>query len=329
MDPQGGEESSPYVVKATTTLSAPSLSSSFLPSSISVNMRIHMPKQGGSDLPCSPIKAAAESAQSADQLIQCYITSESPRAFELVISEVVVRQLFNRFSEISQRGYTITYCTFTSVLLLVPMPTAVHDIITDFFYHQMADWVDEGFLTREIRKQIRFMPPSTRLPSRRSRKNLSWKKEPDCSLGFGNLGHESISRLVVEVGFSQPKEDLVEDAVEWLRRERRLMVVILVDINEDKRGLTRTQQSNGFHSRVQTLINRYGNSLTREGHDSDGDSDSGQTLYDNIDRAIVEGDWVGPLTATLEVWSRNNEGIPTCREAVVRLLPSCSVEPLC
>lgn len=35
------------------------------------------------------------------------------------------------------------------------------------------------------------------------------------------------------------------------------------------------------------------------------------------------------LMATLEVWARNNEGVPICREAVVKLLPSCSVEPFC
>ena len=100
----------------------------------------------------------------------------------------------------------------------IPMPTAVHDIITDFFERQMTDWVDDGFLTREIRKQIRFMPRMPGFRCRRTRKNLSWKKEPDLRLGFGKLGHESIPRLVIEVGFSQPKKDLVDDAVEWLSR---------------------------------------------------------------------------------------------------------------
>jgi len=234
-------------------------------------------------------------------------------------SEIVVRRILNRFPEICQRGYTITYCTLTSVLLVVPMPTAVDDIITDFFYHQMADWLNDGFVTQEIQKQIRFMPPSARLPRRHSRKNLSWKKEPNFVLGFGKLG---IPRLVVEVGFSQSKKDLIDDAVEWLLRERRLMVVILVDINEDNRALTQTQNSDGFHSRVQSLQNRYGNGS----EDSDGESESGQTLYDNIDRAIVDGDWVGPLRASLEVWSRNDEGVPTCREAVT-VLPTPSGDP--
>jgi hypothetical protein len=82
----------------------------------------------------------------------------------------------------------------------------------------MTDWVDDGFLTREIRKQIRFMPRMPGFRCRRTRKNLSWKKEPDLRLGFGKLGHESIPRLVIEVGFSQPKKDLVDDAVEWLSR---------------------------------------------------------------------------------------------------------------
>jgi hypothetical protein len=118
------------------------------------------------------------------------------------------------------------------------------------------------------------MPPSARLLKRR--RSLSWKKEPDLVLGFGNLRYGSIPRLLVEVGFSEPKQDLIDDAVEWLCRQRRVTAVILIDINEDDRALAQTQHSDDFLSRLQTLQSRYGNT---DLEDSAADSDSGQTLY--------------------------------------------------
>jgi hypothetical protein len=53
------------------------------------------------------------------------IASESSREFELIISEAVVREIANIFPEIAQQGYAITYRPSTSVLLIIPMPTAV------------------------------------------------------------------------------------------------------------------------------------------------------------------------------------------------------------
>jgi hypothetical protein len=155
---------------------------------------------------------------------------------------------------------------------------------------------------------------------------LVWKKESDCLLGFGTLGQKLIPRVAIEVGFSQPYGDLISDVCAWLRRERRLSIVILVNIDEDLRVLREIQSSEGFQHRARGLLSLYGNTAGQGNNwisveESDARSESDQTLYDSIDRSIVDSDWVGPLTATLEIWCRSGDGVPTRREGpVVRLL---------
>jgi hypothetical protein len=210
------------------------------------------------------------------------------------------------------------------------MPTPIHDIIIDFIHHQMNEWMKQGFLTPNIYEHIRFMSPSSKLPKgRHTAKRISWRKDPDCTLGFGILGSKTTPRLRIEVGFSQPYDDLVNDVREWLDRDSRTCIAIFININEDTHTLRKIQASEGFHCRSQVLLDKFGNTAARNEHGlsvSDFDSDSDQALYDSIDAEIVETDWVGPLEASLEVWGRDEAGASACREVVVRLLPFCSVK---
>lgn len=90
------------------------------------------------------------------------------------------------------------------------------------------------------------------------------------------------------------------------------------------------------------LLRQYGNALGQERHgiyaqdpsdESDepfDDKESDESMYDNVDANIIDTDWVGPLSASIEIWSRASDGTPSCREGpLVRLLPPCNVEAFC
>ena len=275
-------------------------------------------------LPSAPIKATARSTKSAHHLIRGYIKSESSREFQLIVSEVIVRKIANLFLEIVEH-YVITFCPSTSILLIVPM-TQVHNIIS-FLHYSTTEWVGSGFLTADIYNHIQLMRLATKLPQA-NRKKLVWKKGPDCVLGFGTLGQKLIPRVAVEVSFSQPYEDLITDVCKRLRWEKRLTIAILV---KDVRVLREIQSSERFQHRARGLLSLYGNTAGQENswidvEESVAQSESDETLYDDIDRSITDTDWVGPLTATIEIWCRNSDGVPTCREGpIVRLLPSCII----
>lgn len=112
------------------------------------------------------------------------------------------------------------------------MPTVVHNAIVSFVHYAMGKWLESGFLTPEEYSHIQLMPPDSKRPQSmvktRSRKRLAWKKESNCGIGFGLLSQRLITRVAIEVGFSEPYEDLVDDVCGWLQRSRQLSIAILI-----------------------------------------------------------------------------------------------------
>ncbi|KAN0075616.1 hypothetical protein V8E54_006886 [Elaphomyces granulatus] len=286
-------------------------------------------RKPGGVLPSSPIKGTVRSAKSALEILRRYTNSQNFRKLELVVSKSVIQHIFKSLSDIADQDYTVLYDTSTSVLHICPMPTPIHDIIINFMHHKMNEWMKQGFLTPNIYEHISFMSPSKLPKGRHTAKRISWRKDPDCTLGFGILGSKTTPRLRIEVGFSQPYDDLVNDVREWLDRDSRTCIAIFININEDTHTLRKIQASEGFHCRSQVLLDKFGNTAARNEHGlsvSDFDSDSDQALYDSIDAEIVETDWVGPLEASLEVWGRDEAGASACRE-VVEVLPTPKGNP--
>lgn len=286
-------------------------------------------------LPSAPVEATAKSVEAAHFQILKYIESEASCTLRLVLSETVLqsREIFTILPKIADRGYYISYCRVSTVLSIIPRPTGVHDVIAPFVHYSIKKWLESGFLTPEEWSYIQFMPPSNKKHqgwvSRKSRKRLSWKKESDCGVGFGLPPDRIITRVVIEVGFSEPYEDLVDDIRGWLQRSSKLSIAILINIKEDSRALNSLQASEGFYDRASTLLSRYGNSLGQEENGIDmqepfDDNESDESMYDNIDANIIDTDWVGPLSASVEIWSRTTDGSPNRREGpIVGLLPPC------
>jgi hypothetical protein len=112
---------------------------------------------------------------------------------------------------------------------------------------------------------------------------------------------------------------LLGDTRDWLLYTRgQVRLVVLLEIQEDlslKRAYQKTKQSK---ERVKKLLMKYGNDKGRKHLDmaedyfceenSDPTLPSDTDLYDSIEDQIISEDWVGPITAHLELWEAGPEG---------------------
>ena len=139
------------------------------------------------------------------------------------------------------------------------------------------------------------------------KKPQAWTKYPDAVILFDDPNSKKdLPSVVFEVGFSESYPDLLSDAQQWLHKSSgKIRVVVLVDIVEDTKTLQTLQMSKRAQSRIRRLLTQFGtaSAKAREGVDHEGpDPESDQEQYDNIEAQIVVEDWVGPISASLEVW---------------------------
>jgi hypothetical protein len=124
---------------------------------------------------------------------------------------------------------------------------------------------------------------------------------------YGRASPESepLPSFVFEVGFTESYSDLVSDAAQWLQKSSgEVRLVILVNIEENVQSRRVKQRSSETRKRIRELITEFGNTKAKDREEIDhGDSDveSDSELYKDIRSKIVVEDWVGPITATLEV----------------------------
>jgi hypothetical protein len=153
-------------------------------------------------------------------------------------------------------------------------------------------------------------------------KPAAWWKHPDCMIYFGERGGtKEFLRIVVEVGLSESYCDLVRDASQWLLRVRSASqpeLVIIAKINEDKDQLDSHQKTQQFENTRNQLIAKYGDEMSQATHDIGstpaGIQASSPSLLEAIGSEVVESDWVGQISAFVEVWVLRG-GQPTQREA--------------
>ena len=139
--------------------------------------------------PSAPVISTAKSVETAYNQIRRHIESEDLCTLRLAIPETVLQshEISTFLPKIANRGYVVTYCRISSVLSIVAMPAAIHDVIIYFIYYSMRKWLQSGVLTPEEHEYIQMMPPdSTQHQSGvRSRKRVSWKKASGCAIAFG------------------------------------------------------------------------------------------------------------------------------------------------
>ena len=143
-----------------------------------------------------------------------------------------------------------------------------------------------------------------------TKKPQAWTKFPDAAIVFRDQKFDPLPSVVFEVGFTESYNDLVGDTTQWLQRSGgEVRLVVLVNIKEDIQTRRARQISDEVRRRVRELIKTFGTAKAkdREGIDhDDSDVESDAEIYCNIQSAVVVEDWVGPITATLEVWHMAN-----------------------
>lgn len=84
------------------------------------------------------------------------------------------------------------------------------------------------------------------------------------SINYGQVREDLIPCVVFEVGFTQPYEELRDDAEKWLLHSSGLVgLVVLVNIDEDVKTLGNQKKTRAFTSRSRGLILNYGNGLAK------------------------------------------------------------------
>ncbi|KAF8541119.1 hypothetical protein BDD12DRAFT_879388 [Trichophaea hybrida] len=178
-----------------------------------------------------------------------------------------------------------------------------------WFVSNERDLVDAGVQARKM-PRTSFRPSSLKKPP-------AWEKTADACINYNNHAGGSMRHsLVVEVGFSEGYEELVEDAKQWLTKcPRSVQLVVLVKVDEDRKVLRKRREED--QKRVNELLWTHGTyavrKMLRETHPKDfgdrkdvpteGDeTESEEGLYEMLERDVVADDWVGPLAAYLELW---------------------------
>ncbi|KAJ9214273.1 hypothetical protein DTO166G4_4118 [Paecilomyces variotii] len=215
-----------------------------------------------------------------------------------------------------------SYDRETSILKIRGMARPVHDAIVTFASEFLSDAIVTGFIPPELRKRVVVSTCGqimTRMRDIGSGSKLQgWTKYPDISIAFRD--EQLVPMIVFETGFAEQYEDLRNDAYQWLLRSGgKVRLVVLVDINEDKRVLQSCQESQDARQRLRKLVRDYGNDFVKNKHGikSYDDTDTSDAeLYDNIRAHIIPSDWMGPITARLELWEIQGS-TPALRETAV------------
>lgn len=149
-----------------------------------------------------------------------------------------------------------------------------------------------------------------------SKKIHAWEKSPDAVFLFEapNTG-KAIPTVIFEAGFSEPYDDLLNDMRQWLLKTKgRVQLVILANIDEDKKARNTLKKTPECSARINQLVKPFGNSQGRARHneknpdydealeDMDSEASSNQDIYDSIEEAVQTHDWVEPIEASLEFW---------------------------
>ncbi|RAH74485.1 uncharacterized protein BO66DRAFT_467777 [Aspergillus aculeatinus CBS 121060] len=153
-------------------------------------------------------------------------------------------------------------------------------------------------------------------------------KIPDNIITFRHPGNHTIyNPIVLEVGFSESREDLHRDMLQYFEHYQPAQLAILVKIEEDLNSRT-SHTDPGFRDRAARLLLRFGNGLgkpnnatylEKSAHDASVTPEP-FTEYEVLEHIQVE-DWIGTISADIEVWDLMHSK-PRLRGSRTRLFPT-------
>lgn len=269
---------------------------------------------------------AVESVDVAENHLRSYLALANP-LYDLRL-RIPAAVLFSKPVEkilrsVLRQKRRFAYDRETSVLRLYAMSRPLHDSVASLVSKFIVQAIITGFITPEEEQYINSSHEGVLLAGKvfhanQNRKKLhAWTKYPDTAIVFGDEESDPLPSVVFEAGFTESYDDLVSDAAQWLQKSRgKVRLVILVNIEEDVQSRIARRTSSEAQRRTRKLLTEFGKAKVkdREGIDhKDSDVESDEEMYDDIRCRIVVEDWVGPISATLEVWHMVND-TPTLRQ---------------
>jgi hypothetical protein len=258
---------------------------------------------------------AVESVGGAERHLLSYLTLANPLYdLRLRIPEAVLfsKPVEDILRSVLRQKRRFTYDRETSVLRVYAMARPLHDAVSLLVPKFLVEAIRTGFITPKEEQYINcgntgvLLARSGFFANQNTKKLQAWTKFPDAAILFGDEESEPLPSVVFEAGFTESYDDLISDAAQWLQKScGKVRLVILVNIEEDVRSRRARERSSEARKRIRELTIKFGNAKgkDREGIDhGDSDVESDEELYDDLRSTIVVEDWVGPISATLEVW---------------------------
>ncbi|PKX98636.1 uncharacterized protein P174DRAFT_416361 [Aspergillus novofumigatus IBT 16806] len=229
-----------------------------------------------------------------------------------------------------RRKYRVEYDPDYEVLKVKAMPSPLHNALSECMALSLAK-ANVTVLTPDEIMRILILAKNRHLSRSPTlspgKKPVAWIKEPDFTICFKELGHKAVIRVVFEIGFTESYSDLLRDASQWLLRSGgEVKLAIIIKIDEDKRQLHCRQRTEEFTSGLSDLISKYGDAESRHCHNIEAKGpvlESSYHLYEAIQSEITASDWVGQISAYLEMWEMNG-GRPALRGSRIDILPTPS-----
>ncbi|BCS29410.1 uncharacterized protein APUU_70980S [Aspergillus puulaauensis] len=272
-------------------------------------------------------KMASRSINTPDELehlIRCYLRTQTANDITINCPESLLYvEPIKKLMQEHPRGnhpwfsYDREHC----LLKLFAMARPLHDAAAMLASSFMTSAAVSQFIPAQIQRKIAistkgFLMTRSYEPQSGS-KVQAWTKYPDLSIVF--RADQPIPVVVFETGFSEAYDDLKNDATQWLQRSGgKVRLVILVKIEEDLKTRRSLQKDPASRKRIRQLVREFGTDIVKEKHgldepENDESDASNPDIYDNIRASVVVYDWVGPITANMELWELH-DGVPMIRE---------------
>lgn len=282
--------------------------------------------------PLSP-KAQEE----AERTTVAYLQTQASKDLVVRFNEAGLKNDKIRSLLREQRDRRVSYDRITGRLKIYSMaPNPLHQAVTEFVSRFISGAMRSGFLTEYEADRVATdnNPIMIRTTTDRpvGKKPMAFSKYADATILFGLPDEDKEPSIVFEVGLSESHEDLLIDARQWLMNTGdSVRLVVLIDIKERRKDLFVKRQSEETQHRRRTLLKSYGNEKARNDNcmsddETSDDFDSQipadeKAVFNEMAATIQVDDWVGPVTASVEVWDKGCDGKPRLRDGpVVRFL---------
>ncbi|PWY92452.1 hypothetical protein BO70DRAFT_425150 [Aspergillus heteromorphus CBS 117.55] len=164
------------------------------------------------------------------------------------------------------------------------------------------------------------------------KKPQTYRKAPDQSYTMTNpQTGVRIQTVMFEAGFSESYHDLARDMKHWLLNSSgRVQLVVLANIQEDRRTLITQQKTEEFKDNMANLLIEFGNTYGKANHADlleratkacTKQETNTMAAYEKCYQEVKTDDWVGPITAALEFWELDDSSEPHKRGETVHVFP--------